>query len=178
MIINWPFSRTRRIRCPDGSIKIVQRNINDVFPLALKEMQAKIEAEVNADNTGLFRLNGEYAQKIGGLLYSISDQNQCLMMSFRSAYIGYQSAPCCNNGFFIRHLDKTIEGQQRLMELKMQITGLIALAERYPNNPEKVLPMYYKLVARVGGDISESIIAEIRENTETMKNWIGGQQNG
>lgn len=110
--------------------------------------------EVNAENAGLARLNGKYAQKIGGLLYSISDQNESLMLTFRSAYAGYQS-PCCNNAFLLRHLEKAMEGLQRLMELKMQIAGLISLAEQYPNNPEKVLPIYFKLVARISQSISD-----------------------
>ncbi|MGN6568104.1 MAG: hypothetical protein ACTHJ0_09135, partial [Flavipsychrobacter sp.] len=91
-------------------------------------MQAKFDADLSFQKKSLGRLNVEHADKISGLLYAINEQNQSLMMGFRLAYIAYQADPCHNQEYLIRQAEELNMGQQRLMELKTQISGLISLA--------------------------------------------------
>ncbi|GGB18613.1 hypothetical protein [Puia dinghuensis] len=134
-----------------------------------------MEADLDVQKKAAIRLNAEYATKIQGLLYSISEQNQSLMMTLRSAYIGFQTNPCEGDGFFLRHVESVNQGQYRLMELKAQIAGLIALAQAYPNSPEKLVPVYLEIVGKLGGSaFNEVVRAEIERNREIAKKWTGG----
>jgi hypothetical protein len=59
MIINWPFSKTYKIKCPDGTIKTVYRNIDHAFPLFIPGWQADIAADVKAQELGAAHLKAE-----------------------------------------------------------------------------------------------------------------------
>jgi hypothetical protein len=170
------FSKTWKHKCPDGTVRIIHKNIDAAFPLALRDKQNKFGAELEAQKQASLNLNSEYASKIQGLLYNINEQNHSLMMTLRSAYIAFQTHPCGGDGFFQRQVERVNHEQYRLMELKAQITGLIAIAKTYPNNPEKVLPIYFEIVGKIGGKgIAEAAVAEIEENRKNAKKWIGGE---
>ncbi|WP_162799854.1 hypothetical protein [Pedobacter jeongneungensis] len=176
MIFNWPWSKTRKHRCLDGSVKLIFNNIDDAFPLALKDTNIKIEAEGAVQEAATANLKAEHQSKIQSLLFSITDQNQSLMMTFRSAYIGYTTDPCGDGGFFTRQIESITQRQYRLMELRTQITGLISLAEMFPDNSQQITNTYFEIMNQLGGKgIAEMAKVEIKENRENAQEWIGGQ---
>ena len=139
MIVNWPFSKTYRFKCKDGSVKTFYKNVDDALPLYIKSWEgnvsaaAKMRDQVNAD----FR--GEYKSSIEGLLYALDERNQSLMMMFRMAYIAHQCNPDSMGGFFERELEKAFDEQRRITALKIRIEGLINLAKLKPDDPEAFL---------------------------------------
>ncbi|HSG38916.1 MAG TPA: hypothetical protein VLE27_04695, partial [Thermoanaerobaculia bacterium] len=87
MIINWPFAKTYRVRCPDGTVKTLHRNVDDAFPLFIPGWQGNVDAELKALEAIPARLRAKYETKIQGLLYRLDELNQSLMMNFRGAYV-------------------------------------------------------------------------------------------
>ncbi|WP_294324706.1 hypothetical protein [uncultured Chryseobacterium sp.] len=176
--MNWFFSKTYKHKCPDGTVRIIHKNIDHAFPLSLKENNKSFSGDLDVENIGNGKLKAEYQNKIKGLLFSINEQNQSLMINFRFAYAAFQADPCGNNSFITRQSELFSLGQQRLMELKTQITGLITLAESYPNNPEKVLPMYRNIIDKMSNSSSNTATVQaIVENREAANKWIKGQSN-
>ncbi len=171
--MNWFFSKTFIHKCPDGTIRIIYKNIDHAFPLSIKDQKGTIDGELSLEQVKTGKLKAEYESKITGLLFNINEQNQSLMINFRFAYAAFQADPCGNNGFITRQSEHFSFGQQRLMELKTQISGLITLAESYPNNPEKVLPIYYDIVGKIGNNsgVAATVVA-IAENRELANKWI------
>lgn len=171
--MNWFFSKTYNHRCPDGTIRIIHKNFDHAFPLSIKDQKGSIDLGIKSKQVGSGKLKADYDNKIKGLLFNINEQNQSLMINFRFAYAAFQADPCGNNAFLTRQSEHFSLGQQRLMELKAQITGLITLAESYPSNPEKVLPMYHEIVGKIG-DYSgrEATVKAIEENREQATKWI------
>lgn len=176
MWLDFLFSNTYKHTCTDGTVRFIHKNVDKAFPLALKEQQKKFNADLEAQQQINLSLNSDYTEKIQGLLFSISEQNQSLMMTLRSAYIGFQTNPCAGDGFFQRQVARVNEEQHRLMELKTQITGLIAIAKEFPNNSEKVLSLYLDIVGKIGGKgIADAAIAEIEANRNIAQKWTGGK---
>ena len=95
-------------------LKIIYKDINDAFPLILTTTKRKIKSELNYQRQAAAKLDTEYANKVEGLLYQISDKNESLMLDFRCTYLGFQSDPCNDNGFFKRHVVKLQEQRHEL----------------------------------------------------------------
>src|SRR5690348_9057387 len=138
MWFDFMFSSTYKHKCTDGSVRLIHKNVDKAFPLALKEQQKQFNADLEAQKKASLKLNSEYTERIQGLLFSISEQDESLMVNLRCAYIGFQTNPCGGDGFFQRQVERVIEEQNKFMKLKTQITGLIAIAKECPNNSEKV----------------------------------------
>lgn len=152
MNFNWPFSKTYQITCPDGTVRIIHKNIDDACPLTIKNWKAGVSADLKEEISQLNgKISGKYENEIKGFLFGLNDQNESLMMSFRAAYMGVQINPCENNGFFLRELEKLLENQQRLTELKMKISALIQLAINYPQETDRWQSIVNEIAARLGG---------------------------
>ena len=169
----WPFSKTYKHKCPDGTTKIVYKNINDAFPLFIPGWEGKATNNAKAIEGVSVSMDAEYATKIQGLLYDLNEWNQSLMMTFRSAYAHFQSDPCSNNAFFQRQVEKIIDDQHRLTTLDVQIKGLVRLVELNPNNPEHFLQIYCQIINQIGGKSPEVTSLEIAENRKNVNLWIG-----
>ena len=179
MLINWPWSKTYTHKCPDGGIIIIHKNIEYALPLAIKDVNSSINTDIKAKGQAVAKLKAEYASKVTGLLYNIDEQNKSLLLSFRLSYLAFQSNPCDDKGFLKRQAELLTEGQQRLIELKMKISGLITLAETFPSEPDKILPVYNDILTQMSGiNVTEAVKLALKENRESAKKWIQGGNNG
>src|SRR5947208_17126263 len=106
--MSWPFFKTRKHYCPDGSVKLVYRNVDDAFPFYVPGWEGKLDAKLKGAPA---RLRAEYATKIQGLLYGLDELNQGVMFDFRAAYVTYMNDPCQHAGFFERQVEKIIHEQ-------------------------------------------------------------------
>jgi len=176
MGIKWPFWKTYKVRCPDGTVKTVYRQIEDAFPLYIPGWEGKININLAALQNLPADLGAEYATKIQGLLYSLDDLNQSLMMSFLGAYMVYKSDPCKKAEFFEKQVEELIKEQHRLRTLKMQIQGLISLAEVHRNASDQFIQAFKEIVNQLGGaSIVEAASIEIVETRNIAKKMMGGE---
>jgi hypothetical protein len=174
MIFNWPWSQTYRVRCNDGSIKRVYKNIDNAFPLYIGGWKGDFESEVKALEKVDAKVKGGYESKIQGLLYSLDERNRSLMMSFRSIYITYGSDPCKHSAFFERQMGKLLEEQRQLSLIKIRIQGLIDLVKINPKINPKISELFGDLVQELGGkSVAEASAMEINDSMELMKRWSG-----
>lgn len=171
---NWnPLSKTYWHKYPDGSVKLIYKNVNDAFPLYIPGWEGKAGVTLDAIAGAPVNITGEYATKIQGLLYSLDELNQSLMMTFRSSYTVYQTDPCANGGFFQRQVEKAIDEQNRQTSLKVQIRGLISLAELHPGNPEHFLPVFQDIIQNTGGpSVVLAASQEIEEARSIAQKWV------
>lgn len=175
MLWRSPFSEKFTVKCPDGTIRIVYKNLKDAFPLHIPGWGGKMDTSIEAVKGAPANLSAEYQSKIQGLLFSLDDLNNTLMMSFRAAYVSYESNPCENSASFSRQIEKMNDEQKRLTSVKMQIRGLIMLAEKNPDHSEQVISVFLRIVDQIGGpSISTASAIEIKENRDGMKRLAGG----
>ncbi|MFM7755095.1 MAG: hypothetical protein ACKO58_11995 [Cyanobium sp.] len=170
MNFSWSFGRLTRHKCPDGTTKIVYRNVDDAFPLYIQGWDSKASATAEAQQLGTAKLSGEYATKIHGLLFGLDELNQSLMMNFRGAYVAFSADPCGNADLLKRQVEQILREQHRFQIIRMQIRGLVALAEATPSNHDKIMEVFQSIVTAVGGPvIADAASAEISEARTAMK---------
>lgn len=145
-----PFSKSYEENCKDGSRKTVYKKVEDAFPLSINGYEANISSKIKSELLQDAELGGSYKTKVEGLLYGLDDINNGLMISFRSAYVGYQTDPCANNGFLLDEIRKINEEQRRLRALKMQIRGYVEMVKTNPGNSTELAKIYNNLVNKIG----------------------------
>jgi hypothetical protein len=173
--MEWSLRRkTYKHPCPDGSLKIVYRSIDDAFPLALKHVGTRLALDLAKLSEIGGQVGAEYRESIAGLLYSLDDLNQSLMMNFRAVYAAYQSDPCANAEFLARQVGKIVEETQRHTEIQVRISGLIGLAQTDGGKRDEMLALFRELVLEVGGStVGLAAASEVEQAKEDARRWIG-----
>jgi hypothetical protein len=165
------FFKRIKYKCPDGTFRIVYRNVNDAIPLFIKGFDIKGGGDAKLMDQANFKLKAEYKDKIQGLLYNLDDRNNNLIFEFRNAYMVYQSHPCGKIDFFQEQVEKLNRDYHFRSTLKIQIDGLITLAEGNSNH-DKIMEVYISILDKMG--ITNNFVAAyaIKENRDAAKKWI------
>lgn len=79
------------------------------------------------------------------------------MMTFRGAYILYQSDPFEHSDFFQREVAKLLDEQRRLRTLKIKISGLVDLAKLKPESSDE----FFKVFASIVDIIDSSMVPQV-----------------
>ncbi len=174
-----PFSKTYKVRCPDGSVKTVYKNVDDAFPLHVPGWKANLSATGKFIDKVDANVKAEYSTAIHGLLFALDEFNKGLMITFRGAYVVYQNDPYKYADFFEREVAKILEDQRHLRILKIQIDGLIELAKLQSNQSEDFAKALAKVVDSMGSLMMPQITSErIQQAKEIVKQISeGGHEN-
>jgi hypothetical protein len=164
-VFNWsPFSKTYSVKCPDGSRRIVHKDIDNAFPLAIPGWQSNVRAKVQADAKLGAELDANYATKIDGLLVALDERNNSLMLDFRAAYVVFQADPCNNNGHLLRSIDRITERRNQIAAKTLQIGALVTLAKEQPANRRAFIEIFSDIVrGLVPEGVAELEVARVRE---------------
>jgi hypothetical protein len=172
--MGWPFWKTYTVRCGDGRVKTVYRNVDDAFPMYIPGWNTSLAAGAKAPDSTAADIKAEYSTAVHGLLIGLDELNHGLMMTFRAAYIVYKNDPCQHGDFFEREVEKLLEEQRRLRTLKVQIDGLIQLAKLQPDHSREFARVYGGVIDRMGSPLVpqtpvQDAIREARETANKMK---------
>lgn len=175
-VINLPFTKRYRVKCPDGSIKIIYKKVDEAFPLFIPGWKGDITADIKAFEQVPASVKAAYESKIQGLLFSLDDRNQSLMITFRTVYLLYMSDPCSNGPLFARQIEKIVEEQRQLALLKIRIGAFIELVKAQPKAGEAILLAFNDIVQELGGgQIGDAAAIEIEGARRAVRGWIGGR---
>ena len=175
----FSFLKHYKVRCPDGSIRIIHRNVDEVLPLFIPGWSANVSASATgtATTVGLdsatAELSGAYASKVQGLLFAINDSNQAIIMQFRGAYLAFMGNPCTNSAAFERQVEQLNNQYHNYSQLRIQVYALMELAKSQPNNTAQILLTFREIAGRVGGAPAiEATKEEIDESRKLADGWI------
>jgi len=165
------------VRCPDGSIRTVLRDINTAFPLFIPGWSAKAQGDISGWEQVKGTLSTEYVTHIQGLIFRLDELNQGLMFDFRAVYETYVSDPCSNGAYLQRQVERTLAEQQRLRTFKVKVQALIALAHIKQNAGGKFLEAFVGLVNDMGGPLeSQATSVEIAQSRAVARKWAEAEQ--
>lgn len=166
--------KTEKRQCPDGSVKVVYRSIDDAFPLALKDFKAKVDVDLAAlSDVPAGSVGTQYEKSIAGLLYTLGDRNQSLMMTFRAVYETYRSDPCTYDDFLRRQVELIISETNRHTEIQLSLSALIGLAQAQTIEPDGALALLHDLIRQVGGPGVAAAAAEhVQEAKLDARQWL------
>lgn len=174
--MSWFWEKTYSVRCPDGSVRNIYKDINNACPLFINGWKT----DVTADIKGVSSLSGEakakYETQIHGILFNLNEQNQSLMMSFRTVYLVFTTNPCANGDFFQREIEKLLDEQRKITALKIQIAALIQLAATSPNDTAQITQLFSNIASRLGGtSIASAASLEIANTRDMAQQLIRGE---
>jgi len=108
-------------------------------------------AAAKAQELGTAELRADYATKIEGLLFSLDELNQSLMMNFRGAYVAYTTDPCGNGAMLNRQVENILREQHRFQLVRVQIRALVSLAGGKGNSHDKIMDAFQRSSTRSAG---------------------------
>lgn len=175
MLMNWPWGKIYRVRCPDGTLRTVYRDIDDACPLFIPGWKADVTAEIMGTSKLTGQAKAKYETQIHGLLFNLNEQNQSLMMSFRTVYLVFATNPCGNDEFFHREIEKLLDEQRRISALRIQIAALIQFVSASPNDTAQLTKIFSDIASRTGGSaIASAASLEIAETRAEARTLIQG----
>jgi hypothetical protein len=169
------FWRTYRVRCKDGSYKLVYKNVDDLYPLHVRDQRSTIEADVKTlEAEG--KLKSEELSTVKGLLFRLGTLNGNIIVDLRSAYTVYQSDPCANAAYYRRAVERISEDQRRMNDLRMKIESLIQLAQATQGNAqaEHFASLYSQIVRTL--DMPQAARQEIAQLRSAASGWAAGNE--
>lgn len=127
-----------KVKCPDGSVRYVYRNIDKAFPMFLGDIKNEISAGIKNKEFGSANATKKYNSDIRSILIQIDETNQSMMLNFRVAYIGFESNPCQNSEKFNADLDEIRRCGQHNHELKVKVNAIIRYLELGGNHSKEI----------------------------------------
>jgi hypothetical protein len=175
--VHAPWSKTYVIKCPDGTIRIVHKRIDDAFPLYVHGTQTKVSARAS-DGLGAMSagVDAQHQSQVQALLVAIDSKNNALMEKFRGAYSVYETNPCAQAEYFAEQVKSLIAMHDRLTEVEIGSQALIQLIRAHPTNETEIYSLFSKLLDNLGTAppklAQEAAKAAIAEARKQAKEWI------
>ena len=146
MIWDRLFGRLHKIKCPDGTTRLVYHDVDLEFPIYTKEIKTNASANLDVVNQIRGELGSQYSSAVADLLVKIDSANASTQMHYRAAYATYTTNPCKNDDFLQRATDsiRFEEGKYREAGIRLQAISTI-------------------LANKVGGRIDRETIKEISD---------------
>ena len=169
------FTKTRKVKCPDGTERFVYNNLNDVFPLSVSENSSKINTDLKVPETVDAKFAAEISQAIKSLMFTIDENNGSLVLEQRGAYSVYAANPCEGYERYSRHIEDLSHRRQRLQEQQRLLGALMALAQSPKANPNELIGLLRQLVDKLPPEGAALItIDEMDQSEETAREMIEG----
>lgn len=148
--MSFPWSRTYRVKCPDGSTRTVHRNIDEAFPLDVRSSQTRLAAGIaGVSGVASGNISSEHQDKVESLLVAIDSKNNTLMVKFRAAYLVFMTNPCRQSEYLADQIRQLIEMHDRLTEVELGTQSLIALIASKPTDTHSILTLFRELVNKL-----------------------------
>ena len=115
------FAREFTIRCPDGTIKFVYKDVEDAFPLLTKEFG--VSASLQTDPVGTTGLGAQYRSKVNALFDGLNSQTNDLFAHLRAVYVVYKTDPCNKGDYLASRITEITDSFQqfRMQQLNVEI---------------------------------------------------------
>lgn len=161
------FFRTRKVRCPDGTVRVVYNDVDLIFPLAVTDKSSKINGGVDVPEIANANLSVEITAAIKGLVFSIDSTNSSLLLEQRGYYAVYSSNPCESHSWFGRQMEDVGRRRQRLQEQQQLLGALITLAQNPNADPKELVRILERFVDRLPPESAAVITIRAMDDSET-----------
>lgn len=166
MPFRFPFFRTYKLKCPDGTTRIVHKNIDDVFPLSVSDTNAKFNGDLKLPETIDAKLGAEISNAIKSVMFSIDGNNSSLVLEQRAAYSGYQSNPCAQADWYQRRIEDLSNRRHRLQEQERLLNALMSLAQRPTADADRLIGLLGQLVDKLPPEEAALLTIDAMDHSE------------
>ena len=171
--MQWPFGKTRKVKCFDGSERIIFKNPDDAFPLVAKDWSVGWEATVEALKGLQGRLGGGIEKYIGGFFAELDEANRSMQIAFRAIYVAYLTDPCNSDDWLRQETRKVIEreNENRLKRIEREISGIESLRRRGLDEQALEKALAKSLGRLLKSDTEEKISKEFQKVKKNTSAW-------
>lgn len=132
------WSKKRTVKCQDGTERYVYRNIDDIFPIYLKEVKASAKAAASAANDLSGEAAAQYEDKISELLFHIDEYNKSSQTQLRSAYVIYEADPCAELPYLKQTVEALSAREYNLRRAEAAVKHVVSIANACRNGDTEV----------------------------------------
>lgn len=169
--------RTWKVKCPDGTSRIVYKDLDDVFPLAIRASSGRLVASAKDLSGNSIGVDAELRRAIDGFLYELNERNATMLVSLRATYSAYQVNPCRNDERLAQRIEEMTVAQQQVEETWQELRALIELAAVAPGDPESAWQAFAAIVAKSGArGVPQATAARLRAAQRAARGWIEGKR--
>lgn len=173
--MQWPFSKIRKIKCPDGRERYVFKNLDDVFPLAATDWSARGEATVQALRECRAGLSGSFERYIQGFFAQLDEANRSLQFDFRAIYAAYITAPCeQRQDSWLRQ--RTREVIEREGEFRKKLLEIIDRVESFRQGALDEQTLKQALADILKPEIEKQMSRAFQEVEKNTSAWMEGAE--
>jgi len=165
-ILNWPWSKTRRVNCKDGTCRDIYKNPDEAFPLFTRDLSTNITAQVEMLKELSIEVSADIQRLIAGFFYHIDEINRSLQLLFRTVYIMYGTNPCFLDEWMANQVEKIIAEE---IKMRDSILKLRVRMEQGYRIKDAILEIQKEMIADMKTEISD----EIQQILEKSKEWRG-----
>ncbi len=123
----WPFGKIIKIKCPDGTERLIYKNPEEAFPFFAKDWSAKFDSMLKATQELQGKLGASFENHINGFFTQLDQANRNMQISLRASYVVYTINPCENDKWLAREVHKTIENENFLRRIQYEIDFISCL---------------------------------------------------
>lgn len=127
--MRWPFQKTEKIKCPDGTIRIVYKDLDDAFPLVAKDWVRTRGVTVRILEELKGSLSSHSQNLISGFLFDLDDANKSMQLEFRKVYATYQGEPCNSHEWLKQEVEEIIREERKLRRIQLIFCGIKSLID-------------------------------------------------
>jgi hypothetical protein len=171
----WLFGKTRKHKCPDGSVRHVFKNPEDAFPLHTTNSSRKFGATAKTLEDlqgGNVELSAGVRKQVAGLLVELDRANRSLLADFRATYVVYSSNPCGLDKYLETRIDRIMRSENQLRQMEMETDRLNTLLDRPDWTENQLGTLLESVLTRLQKPLDQlpvgRTLVQIRSNT---KEW-------
>jgi len=170
-----PFGRTRRIRCNDGTERVVYRNIDHVYPLEAADRRTQGKLAAAALDKLKASVDVAVQTHVAGLYFQLDEANLSMQSKLRTTYVVFCTDPCSFSADWLHARTRELMDEETVFRrLVLEIHRLQALVSNGVGDAALISEIA-KSLRELAKPIDVQRAAEaIREVEKTIDAWQEG----
>lgn len=162
--------RQMKIKCSDGSIRLVFRNPDKAFPFYAKEFKSNVDSALKVAKVLELKLKGQQQSIISGLFAQIDESNKNVQIALNAVYISFTTSPCTKDKWLSEQISLILERENKLRNL---FCGLEFIKQLVLKNSEPALidKAINRLVLANGNEFEETTKEEFHKTSKNIDKW-------
>jgi hypothetical protein len=164
------------VRCPDGSRRYVPYDVNDAFPLELREAERRTKARFEVMKQVSAEFEQSHAERIQAGLDGIRKTNDTMIVNLRALYLAYMNDPCGMSEYYATEVRKLVDDHQRSNDRLMRLDTLLNMAKLSGKPTLEVWGLILRAIGELPGVASDEATSAIAASRKDADIWLDGSK--
>ncbi len=167
------------VRCPDGTVRQVYRNVDDLIPLVFKIENADVALGFQTDAGGSAGIKATYAAHVDYIRSGLNERRIKMIDAYRLAYGVYAADPCGRLDFLERKTEGLLADQSRDENARLKFIAFMEFLHSDSSSDKAAQKMFQDLINGMDGNAgSLGAHVAIEEAQQRAIEWKTDDENG